>query len=155
MTGPSPATVIAVGNSYRRDDGVGPAASVLVRRALPGVDVVELDGEPTRVIDAWAGRELAIVIDAVRGGGAPGSIHRIDTAVDPLPGGRAHGSTHRAGLAEAVALGRALDRLPARLVVFGVEPADLTDGEGLSPAVQRALPALAEQIVAEVSGRCA
>ncbi len=154
-SGPSRVAVIGVGNLYRRDDGIGSVAVGLARRALPGVDVVELDGEPTRLIDAWAGREVAVVVDAVCANGEAGTIHRIDAHIEALPPCAAHASSHRAGLAEAIALGRILDRLPDRLVVLGVEPADVTDGVGLSPPVSRALPELLRRIAAEVSAPCA
>lgn len=151
---PAEVVVIGIGNPYRHDDGVGSAAARLVRLAVPGAEVVELDGEPTRIMEAWADRDLAVVIDAVRAGGQAGTIHRIDVAVDPLPDCPARGSTHHAGLAEAVALARALGRLPARLVVYGIEPGDLTDGEGLSAPVRQALPAVAQRVMSEIELRC-
>lgn len=49
------------------------------------------------------------------------------------------GSTHGLGVAEAIALGGALGRLPRRLVVIGIEGARFDAGEGLSPEVDRAL----------------
>jgi hydrogenase maturation protease len=59
--------VIGVGNEFRRDDGVGPAVVASLRdRVPPGVDLVLTDGEPTRLIEAWTGAVLAVVIDAVR-----------------------------------------------------------------------------------------
>lgn len=35
-------------------------------RVPPGVELVLTDGEPTRLIEAWTGAALAVVIDAVR-----------------------------------------------------------------------------------------
>ncbi len=32
----------------------------------PGVELVVTDGEPTRLIEAWTGAALAVVVDAVR-----------------------------------------------------------------------------------------
>ena len=137
--------VIGVGNPMRRDDGVG--AAVVAR--LPeqaGVDLVELDGEATRLIEAWSGRALAIVIDAAVAGAAPGTLHEVVVGRDALPGWAAGGSTHAAGVAEAVALAEALGRLPKRLVVLGVEPADLDLGPGLSSPVAAAVPRVVERI---------
>ena len=59
--------VIGVGNEFRRDDGAGPAVVTRLRDLAPdGVRLVITDGEPTRLIDAWAGSALAVVVDAVR-----------------------------------------------------------------------------------------
>ena len=58
--------MIGVGNEFRRDDGAGPAVLASLRdRVPPGVDLVLTDGEPTRLIEAWTGAAVAVVIDAV------------------------------------------------------------------------------------------
>ena len=59
--------VIGLGNEYRRDDGAGLAVVTSLRgRVPPGVELVLTDGEPTRLIEAWTGAALAVVVDAVR-----------------------------------------------------------------------------------------
>ena len=117
---------------------------------LPGVTVLASDGEPSRLLDAWAGARLAIVVDAVRpGGDAPGQIHRF---ADDCPAGCTPGSasTHGLGIAEAIALGQALDRLPERLVIFAVEAEDTGYGEHLSQSVTAALPELTHLVLTEL-----
>ncbi|HET6953975.1 MAG TPA: hydrogenase maturation protease [Acidimicrobiales bacterium] len=75
----SATVVLCVGNPFRRDDGVAAAVAGPARRALPPeVRVMELDGEPARVVEAWAGAGLAVVVDAARSGAAPGTIRRIE-----------------------------------------------------------------------------
>jgi hydrogenase maturation protease len=65
--GDAPSVVIGVGNEFRRDDGAGPAVIARLRGLVPpGVDLVVTDGEPTRLIEAWTGAALAVVVDAVR-----------------------------------------------------------------------------------------
>ncbi len=143
----APAVVIGLGNSMRHDDGVGPAAVArLADQPLAGADVVALDGEATRLIEAWRDRRTAIVVDAIVRGGPPGTVHEIEVGRDPMPGWDTGGGTHAAGLAEAVALGRALDRLPAELVVLGVEPGDLSFGPGLSAPVAAALDSVVRRV---------
>jgi hydrogenase maturation protease len=157
----TPTVVIGVGNSFRRDDGVGEAVAEHVRDALAPVgewvQVMARDGEPARLIDAWDGAGLAIVVDAMRSGGRVGAVHRVE--VDPLEGpppaelleSAAQASTHGAGVGEAVALGRALGRLPRRLVVFAVEGEDFGDGPGLSTRVEAAVAEVAALVVAELA----
>lgn len=142
--------VIAIGSRWRGDDAVGPLALDEVRDRLPpGVDAIELDGESTRLLDAWADRPWVVVIDAIHAGHFPGRLHRVDPLVEPLPGQEST-STHGRGLADAVALGGALDRLPGRLVVVGLEPASLEVGARLSDPVARELPNLVAAILSEV-----
>ncbi len=150
-----PAAVIAIGSPFRRDDGVGHVAAEDLRPLLPEADVLCLDGEPTRLVDAWAGRRLAVVIDAVRSGRPAGTLHRVEVGVDAFPAAGMRPSTHGFGLAEAVALGDALDLRPDALIVYGVEPEDLSTGSGLSAPVRAAVPALVARVAAEVKQLCA
>jgi hydrogenase maturation protease len=142
--------IIGVGNPLRRDDGVGWAAARAIRRAAPAVRVLELEGEGAALLEAWAEAETVIVIDAVRGGAAPGTVYRFEPPRDRLPRTFASTSTHAFGLPDAVQLGEALGQLPRRLIVYGVEGADFTAGEGLSAEVAAAVPALVARVVAEV-----
>jgi hydrogenase maturation protease len=146
----TPVVVIGVGNPYRGDDGVGLAVAERVRGRVPGVDVVECEQEPTRLLDAWEGAELAIVVDACASGSPAGTVHRFDLAAASLPARVFRSSTHAFGVGDAVELARALGRLPARLVVFGVEGEAFASGTGLSPAAARAADEVAAAIVAEL-----
>jgi hydrogenase maturation protease len=143
--------VIGVGNAYRSDDAVGLAVARALQGRLPnGVDVLEREGEPTSLMDAWKSGESVWLVDAVSSGAVPGTIHRVDASVEPLPAGFARSSTHHFGLPEAVELARALGRLPERLVVFGIEGASFDTGEALSPEVEAAGERVAEAIRKEV-----
>lgn len=144
--------VIGVGNPFRRDDGVGHVVVGELRPLVPtGVELVELDGEPARLVEAWDGADLAVVVDAVSTGSAPGAVHRWHVGVDALPDptGAVAGS-HALGPAEAVALGGVLDRLPHTLVVFGVEVGDVGEGPGLSDAVAGAVDDAVDEVLVEL-----
>lgn len=144
--------VVGVGNAGRGDDGVGPAVvDVLRDRALPGVEVLVLH-DPVSLLDAWEGHETVAVVDAVRSGVPAGTIHVRAAGRDDvplLPAGRGDaGSTHGFGVAAAVGLGRALRRLPPRLVLVGVEGSCFDHGATLSPEVAAAVEAAADHVVA-------
>jgi hydrogenase maturation protease len=143
--------VIGVGNPYRRDDGVGPAvAEEIGRLGLPGTCVVVTDGEPSRLLDAWTGTDVAVVVDAaLLRDPAPGRVHRLP--VEGLPGGVAASSSHGLGIPEAVELARALDRLPARLVFYTVEIDEAGYGTGLSAPVAAAVPSVVDAVLAELA----
>jgi hydrogenase maturation protein HypF len=151
-----PPIVIGLGNTYAHDDGVGPAvAAAFAAEAPPGVTVVELDGEPARVVESWDGSPLAIVVDASRSGATPGTVSRLATGdlarrVAALPPSGPRSSSHALGVAEAVELGRVLGRLPVRLVVLAVEGVAFGPGPGLSDAVAAAVPGVVSAIVGEL-----
>jgi len=139
--------VIGLGNDYRGDDAIG---RVVVRRlkAIGGdnVIVVEESGEGAALIETWKGADFAILIDAVHSGGAAGTIHRFDAAAQPIPSRLFHYSTHAFSVAEAVELARALNQLPAKLIVYGIEGKTFGPNVGLSIEVERA----AEEILRRV-----
>jgi hydrogenase maturation protease len=151
--GEAPAVVIGVGNEFRRDDGAGPAVVARLRGLTPpGVRVMVTDGEPARLVEAWTGAALAVVVDAVRADPPrPGRVHRfvLDRLrpVDPMS--RA-ASSHGLGLDDAVALAVALDRMPGRLIVHAIEAADLGQGPGLTPPVAAAVAAVADAVLADL-----
>ncbi len=157
MTGPpalnGKAVVIGVGNEFRRDDGAGPAVLASLRGRVPGgVELLVSDGEPVRLIEAWAGAALAVIVDAVRAEPAvPGRLHRLvlhqagATEVRTV-------SSHGLGLDSAIGLGQALDRMPGTLIVHAVEAADLGQGSGLTPAVAAVIGTLATAVLRDLTG---
>jgi hydrogenase maturation protease len=79
--------VIGIGNPDRGDDGVGRVLARRLRaRAAPGIEVRECDGEATGLMAAWEGAEEVVLVDACRGAGPPGSVHRLDAAEIAGPG---------------------------------------------------------------------
>jgi hydrogenase maturation protease len=124
----------------------------LLQGTLPeGAVMLEREGEPTALMDAWEGAEAVWLVDAVRSGAPGGTVHRLDAGEQELPAGLFRASTHAFGLAEAVELARALGRLPARTVVFGIEGARFEAGDELSPAAAAAVPKVAEAVREEVA----
>jgi hydrogenase maturation protease len=149
VTGPR-AVLIGVGNPYRRDDGIGPAVVAAIGKLhLPGIVLTVSDGEPSQLLDAWAGADLAVLVDAVLCDPAtPGRIHRTSPGA---AAGSTAASTHGLGVPDAIRLAEALDRVPRRLVVLAVEAADLSFGAGLSPAVAACLPELTRAVQIELA----
>jgi hydrogenase maturation protease len=141
------AVVIGVGNEFRRDDGAGPAVVARLRGQLPDdVCLLVSDGEPTRLIEAWAGAPLAVIVDAVRAEPAvPGRLHRLVLHRAGAAVGRP-ASSHGLGLDCAIGLAQALDRMPGMLILHAVEAADVGQGPGLTPAVAAIIDTLAAAV---------
>jgi hydrogenase maturation protease len=144
--------VVGVGNALRGDDGAGleVARRVRERADADGVLVRELEGEGVGLLDLWTGARAVVLVDSVRSGDAPGTVHRVDATGGPLPAGlRASTSTHAVGVAEAIELARALGRLPDRLVVYGIEGGRFDTGAELSPGVAAAIDRVADAVLSE------
>lgn len=134
--------VIGVGNEFCRDDGLGlHVARQVAGLEIPGAVVREESGEGASLMEAWTGWSCVVVIDATASGSAPGTIHRFDAHAEPIPSRFFHYSTHAFSVAEAVELSRALQSLPRRLVVFGIEGKTFSTGRGLSDEARRAAEA--------------
>jgi hydrogenase maturation protease len=144
--------VIGLGNELRGDDGAG----IMIARRLrdpawnTGIEVREMGGDPTALLDAWQGRDAVVVVDATRSGAPPATIWRLDASREPLPVQfRGSASTHAIGLGEAVELARVVERLPAHLIVYAVEGRTFDAGVGLSAELRALLPELAEMVLDE------
>jgi hydrogenase maturation protease len=151
MTALQQILVIGLGNDYRRDDAVGRVGARRLK-AIAGdnVRVVEESGEGAALIEAFKGADFVILIDAVHSGGAAGIIHRFDAEARPIPARFFHYSTHAFSVAEAVELARALNQLPAKLIVYGIEGKTFDSGVGLSLEVEGAAEELLRRVREEL-----
>ena len=131
--------VIGVGNEYRGDDGVGIyIARRLKLKKLPGTIVKIESGEGISLMESWDSAPMVIVIDAMNSGDSCGKIYRIDAHKQSITKQFHPNSTHHFGIAEAVELAKALNRLPEYLMIYGIEGKSFKEEIGLSPEVERA-----------------
>jgi hydrogenase maturation protease len=152
--------IVGFGNTLRRDDGVGVRAAELLaadpRLAARQVEVrTAYQLLPEMALDMGA-VSLVIFVDAdLRG--LPGSIEvrpivadapRSDADARAEPGA----SSHHVGGGELVALASALTGRRPEAVTIGIGVADTELGEGLSAAVEAALPRVV-QVVADLVER--
>lgn len=145
--------LIGIGNRFRRDDGAGLEVARRLRLAHPpGVTILEQEGEPASLIEAWSDANQGLVADSVSSGADPGTVHRFDATEGPLPAEVFKSSTHALGLAEAVELARELGRLPGHLLVYGIEGQSFEAGEGLTPVVEEAVARLVMELYRELEG---
>ena len=150
MSDASRRLVLGVGNPDRGDDGVGRLVARLLRGRVPmDVRVEEAAGDAAGVIEKLQGVDWAILVDAAVSGAPVGTVHRVDCiAGDALPssGGT---SSHGLGVAEAVALARALGCLPRWCVIYAVEGAYFRPGSDVSRQVADAAADVAARVAAE------
>jgi hydrogenase maturation protease len=139
--------VACVGNVFLGDDGFGiEVARRLASERLPeGVKVVDFGIRGMHLtMELLAPPELLVLVDATSRRGPAGTLYVIDpertAEPPPLPIADAHAMDPRAVLA---AVQRLVGSLPKTRIV-GCEPANLSEGMGLSDPVQRAVePAVA------------
>jgi len=146
-------TVIGLGNPLLKDEGLGvKVVEKLKEIPLPDeVKIVEAGTywlEDEEILKA----EKIILVDAVKGGGRPGSIYRIPfqeiNLKMPLPL-----SLQEISFIEFLHRLRRASR-NKEVVLFGIEPAEIGPGDGLSEILKEKLPLLLGFIVKEVKDAC-
>ena len=143
--------ILGVGNLLLSDEGVGVhVANELMKRELPpGVTVVEGGTDGFRLINVITEADRLIVVDAVKGGGAPGSIYRFDiNEVQNCPSGFKT-SVHQIGILEVINLSGLIGKTP-QTTVIGIEPESLEMGMELSPEVKAKIPRIIELVLEEL-----
>jgi len=148
---PSRVIVLCVGNADRGDDGAGRAVARLLRGKAPvRVEISELDGEATALLEQLARCDAAFIVDACMSGTKVGTVHRFDAHAVALPQVFCDMSTHGFGVAAAIELARTLGQLPARTVVYAIEGRSFAIGESLSQPVAKAASEVADKIRLEI-----
>ncbi len=147
--------MLGVGNVLLRDEGLGVRAiEELQRRFAFGDDVELLDGgtagiELLRHLD---GRDHIVIVDAIAAGQPPGSVMRVEGEDVPRTF-HVRITPHQIGLSDMLATALLSDCLTGTMVMFGVEPKDMTTGLALSPEVDGALDKLVGAVVEELRTR--
>jgi hydrogenase maturation protease len=145
--------VLGLGNPLRGDDGIGPRVIEELNRRELSERAMVLDAgtgglDLLHVLGGW---ERAIIIDAADVEREPGQFVRFTPDEARFVGSEDATSLHNAGLAEALALAEVVGQPLPEMVIFGVQPARVEWGEGLSPAVEAALPALVDAVLGEIN----
>ncbi|TKJ29392.1 MAG: Ni,Fe-hydrogenase maturation factor [Chloroflexi bacterium B3_Chlor] len=144
--------VLGVGNLLLGDEGVGiHAVRELEGRALPPhVDVVDGGTPGLDLPDLISGYERVMIIDAVDAGAKPGTIFRF-TPGDVTPKADAFPlSLHQVEILKVLELATCLGQALPPIVVYGIQPEDLSWRMNLSTALQERLPELVEAILEEL-----
>jgi len=140
--------IIGCGNLDRGDDGVG--IFVADRLREHGLPAETCTGEATGLMEAWRGANDVLIVDAVRTGAPPGTVHQWEVRDSRFPA-RSSASTHGFGLAEGIELARKLGTLPKQLHIYGIEIGQCAAGSALSPDVQASAEKLVQQVIAQHS----
>jgi len=140
--------IAGVGNIFLRDDGFGSeVARRLATRPLPaGVRVVDYGiGGIHLAYDLLAGVDQLILVDALPRDVTPGTVSLLE--VEPDGDLSSTVDSHAMDPATVFASLRGLGGVPPPTVVVGCEPADVTEGMGLSPQVAAAVDPTVEQVL--------
>lgn len=140
--------IVGCGNPDAGDDSVG--LEIVRRLGELGDCGCELRAEPgpgVDLLDLFTLAEVIVIVDAVSGGGDPGTLYLTSLPSKELES-RAVGSisSHGWGLSEALQLAHALGRTTPRLFLLGIEAGTVAKGASRSAAVEAAVGLVVERI---------
>ncbi len=146
--------VIGVGNLLMGDDGIGIlAAWALMKEKLPeNVSVFDGATRAFDVLEYMDGSDKAVIVDAYRNNGEPGSIYKF--RFDPknkVQDEAFNLSMHDINFLDALRVGREIYALPSEVVIIGVEPQTLECGMGLSSKLNNMLPLIINSVKSELN----
>ncbi|MDT8300804.1 MAG: hydrogenase maturation protease [Sedimentisphaerales bacterium] len=148
-----PILIICLGNPLMRDEGIGIrlASELVVHLAEnPHVEVMDLGTGGLSVMHAIDGREKIIFVDCAIMGQTPGLICRFTPGQVSSKKIRMRYSLHEGDLLNTIELSRRLGECPEDLVIFGIEPKEISDGQGLTSELENNIPQYVQTILKEL-----
>lgn len=145
--------LLGLGNPILSDDGVGITVALGIKAQLDeqdDVDVVDASVGGLGLLDLVTGYDRLIVIDSIKTrAGEPGDLYRLE--LSDLDKTIHSTSAHDTNFATALEFGRQCGiPIPEQIAIYAVEIRENTRfGEGLTPAVECAVPRIIEAIMCE------
>jgi len=144
--------ILGVGNVLLNDEGVGVhiAQKMISLDLPPEVRVVEGGTDGFGLMHLILEADRLILIDAVKGGDAPGSIYRFDLEDCPPYPDPYKTSVHQISILEVIHLADLIGSTPTTTII-GVEPKSTDMGMTLSPEVEARIPRIIELVREEIT----
>jgi hydrogenase maturation protease len=144
--------VVGVGNLLLKDEGIG----IHVIRTLR--QTIRPDSTDVRIIDGGTspdtfllleGVKKLIIVDAVNGGSAPGSVYRFHP--DDIPAtGKCLTSLHQIDVLDGLRMMELSGIKPEETVIIGIEPQEINWGLELSAELSQRLPQIVRAVMDEL-----
>lgn len=143
--------ILGVGNLLLSDEGVGVhvAQKMMAMDLPPEVQVVEGGTDGFGLVNVIVQADRMILIDAVKGGGQPGSVYRFEIEDCPPYPDLFKTSVHQISILEVINLSSLIGSTP-QTTIIGVEPACVEMGMQLSPQIEAKIPKVIQMIQEEV-----
>ena len=144
--------VVGVGNVLLKDEGIGVHVARALHQAI-GTDMTDVSiidgGTSPETFMLLEGIHKLIVVDAVHGGSAPGSVYRFH--LDDITADRKYiTSLHQIGVLDGLQMMRLCDIEPDETVIIGIEPKEIGWGLELSAELSKKLPQIIKVVTDEL-----
>lgn len=146
------AAVIAMGNPFMSDEGVGIRVLERLRQGAlaEDCDLLDLGTSGFSVLHALRGRDKVVFVDCAMMGAPPGTLRRFTPEEVATQKARSRLSLHEGDLLHTIALAQRLGTCPDDVVIFGIEPKTIEPGDRLSAELSPNLDTYAAAVRAEL-----
>lgn len=144
--------IIGIGNTLYSDEGVGVHIIPYLDNALlkvPNLEIVEGTTDGIKLLEPVEDADYLIIVDAINAGKKPGTIITIKDEEIPKYYGIKM-SIHQVGFQEVLSAAMFRERLPEKMIMYGIQPESLELGLELSETVTKQLPKLVDIILQQV-----
>lgn len=131
------------------DDRIAWVVAEQLREQVPDWITIRNIGKPLDVLDTSPNTRGLILLDACRGAGEPGSLHRFtwpDTRLRSLSSVSSHGFD----LVAAIELLESLGRRPQQVIVFAIELESACPNEPIGEAVGGQVDKITQMILSDL-----
>jgi hydrogenase maturation protease len=145
--------VLGIGNLLLQDEGAGVRAVEEFERryTIPtGVELLDGGTSGIELLQYIQGKDCLILLDVVKSGNPPGTFIRLEGENVPALFQKKI-SPHQLGLSDLLATAQLIDRMPKRVVLFGIEPKSIETGLEMSEEVGGAIGWLADMVALELA----
>jgi len=148
--------VIGLGNPLMGDEGIGNTlvAELAKNPISPDIEYLDLGTSNFNVLHVVSNKQKVIFIDCAFMGCEPGTIRKFKPSdvktvkkTDAL-------SMHSGDLFHVLELSALLGECPKEIIIFGIEPAEIMPGEGLSSVLSSNILLYLHEINAELVRAC-
>jgi len=138
--------IIGLGNPLRKDDGIGIVLlnKLKQQKKKLGKNIELIDGGigGMNLLHVLARFDIVVLIDAVDFQGAPGESHVFTVAQLQSKKTPDRFSTHESDFLNIICLSKELNELPRKIIIFAVQPQDVSFGTDLSEQLEKNLDGL-------------
>jgi hydrogenase maturation protease len=146
--------IIGLGNPLRRDDGIGLVLLKYLQenkeKLSKTIEFIDGGTSGMNLLHLLRNYDIVLILDAVDFKGTPGEIKKF--TMDEIQNQKIQFflSTHEPDILTVFSLLKELDKAPTQLLIFGIQPKDVSYRIGLSKEVHQVLPILQKQILKEI-----
>lgn len=140
--------ILGVGNTLLKDDGIGVRiVAELQKKVLPkNIRLIDVGTGILRILPELVQASKIIIVDAIKGGGEPGTIYRFKGTIEP---GNLTRSVHDLQFDEVLIHLKMMGYHP-EVEYFGIEPKEINFSMDLSTEVSEKIPILVDYIYQEI-----